>query len=224
LHRGLGQDLVVTGGDGRPRRLRFVALLEGSVLQDEIIVSERQFTRLFPQRSGYAFFLIDAPRGSAGAVGTELERLLNRYGFDVRPSSERLAGYFAVQNTYLSVFQSLGGLGLLLGSCGLGAVLLRNVWERRSELAVLRAVGFARRDLGWMVLAENALLVMLGLAAGIVPAAVAVAPHMVHRPQSLALGSLLIILSAVFAASMLSSIAALVSALRAPLVPALRKE
>ena len=35
---------------------------------------------------------------------------------------------------------STGGLGLLLGSVGLGVVVLRNVLERRGELALLLAV------------------------------------------------------------------------------------
>jgi len=44
-----------------------------------------------------------------------------------------------VQNTYLNTFQVLGALGLLLGSAGLGVVVLRNVLERRAELAAMLA-------------------------------------------------------------------------------------
>jgi ABC-type antimicrobial peptide transport system permease subunit len=36
---------------------------------------------------------------------------------------------------------------LLLGSAGLGVVVLRNVLERRGELGLLSAVGFRRREL-----------------------------------------------------------------------------
>ena len=60
---------------------------------------------------------------------------------EVTPAVRRLAAFNAVQNTYLSTFQVLGGLGLLLGSVGLGVVVLRNVLERRGELALLLAVG-----------------------------------------------------------------------------------
>ena len=66
------------------------------------------------------------------------------------------------------MFQALGGLGLLLGTVGLGAVLLRNALERRRELALLRAVGYRQRHLSLMVLAENALLLALGLGTGVV--------------------------------------------------------
>ena len=97
------------------------------------------------------------------------------------PTAERLQSYLAVENTYLSTFQALGGLGLLLGSLGLAVVLLRSVWERRGELALLRALGFRRLTLGWLVLAENGFLLLLGLAAGTVSALVAAAPHLVRQ-------------------------------------------
>ena len=66
-----------------------------------------------------------------------------------------MAGLLAVQNTYLSTFQSLGGLGLLLGTFGLATVQLCNVLERRGELALLRAAGFRRRTLVELVLLES---------------------------------------------------------------------
>ena len=57
----------------------------------------------------------------------------------LRSVPDRIAAFHRVENTYLSTFQSLGALGLLLGTAGLAAVLLRNVLERRRELALLRA-------------------------------------------------------------------------------------
>ena len=55
--------------------------------------------------------------------------------------------------------------------------LLRNALERRGELALLRALGFGRGRLGLIVVAEDALLLVLGLAAGTVAALPAVAPR-----------------------------------------------
>ena len=82
----------------------------------------------------------------------------------------------AVQNTYLSIFQLLGGLGLILGSIGLGLVVLRNVLERRSELAMLRAVGFDKTIIRKMLFDEHAGLMLGGLACGVISALVAVLP------------------------------------------------
>ncbi|HVR75258.1 MAG TPA: ABC transporter permease, partial [Planctomycetota bacterium] len=126
--------------------------------------------------------------------------------------------------TYLSTFEVLGGLGLLLGTVGLGTVLLRNVHERRGELAVLRAVGYSRGALAWIVLGETAFLLTLGLAVG---GGAALLP-VLARPGGLERGpgweSLAVLFLGIFAAGMASSVLALCSALRAPLIPALRAE
>ncbi|HLA83376.1 MAG TPA: ABC transporter permease, partial [Thermoguttaceae bacterium] len=52
----------------------------------------------------------------------------------------------------------------MLGTLGLAVVQLRNVVERRRELAVLRAVGLRSRQIAWLVLAENGFLLIAGLA------------------------------------------------------------
>ena len=138
---------------------------------------------------------------------------------------ERLAEFHRVENTYLATFQALGGLGLLVGTIGLAAVLLRNVLERRRELALLRAVGYAPRDLFAIVLAENAALLACGLLVGALSALVAIAPAAADRGVRLPLsmpGGLLLV--AVLAAGLLSSVIATRVALRASLVGALRSE
>jgi ABC-type lipoprotein release transport system permease subunit len=224
LRLGLGDELAITDQRGQTARLRLVALLRGSVLQGELIVAESQFLRLFPSIVGYAFYVIDTPAGRAAQVEQTLERELADYGLAVTPTERRLAELFAVQNTYLSTFQTLGGLGLLLGTVGLAAILLRNVWERRSELALLRTLGFSRAVIGLSVLAENAVLLAAGLAIGLLSAAVVVTPQVVARATPIPWASLLLTFLAVLGTGLLAGVLALISALRAPLLPALRLE
>lgn len=224
LHRGLGKDLIITDDLGREVRLRFVALLKGSALQGELVVSERNFVRMFPSISGYGFFLIETSSSTVRETAIALERELTSFGFDATPTADRLTSYFAVQNTYLSTFQTLGGLGLVLGTVGLAAVVLRNVRERRGELALMRAVGFSRGALGWVVLSESTWLVIAGLLAGVVPAMVAVGPHLWRDPSSLPWLSVGLTLSGVLAVGVGASAAALVPTLRSPLLQALRSE
>ena len=99
-------------------------------------------------------------------VTSLFQTALDSRGVTITPAQERLAAYLAVENTYLSTFQVLGGFGLLLGALGLAVVLLRNVWERRGELALLRALGYRRRALGWLVFAENAALLAARIRGG----------------------------------------------------------
>jgi putative ABC transport system permease protein len=83
----------------------------------------------------------------------------------------------------------LGGIGLLLGSLGLGVVVLRNVLERRGELGLLQAVGYRKRSLQWLVASENLALLVTGLVIGVVAAALAVLP--VARGADLPYGTLI---------------------------------
>ena len=204
--------------------MRFVALLADSALQDELIVSEKHFLKLFPSTAGYGFFLIDAPPGKVAEIEETLERELTPFAFEVITTRSRIQSYHAVQNTYLSTFQTLGGLGLVLGTIGLAIVMLRNVWERRSELALMRALGFSRSMLGRIILSENAVLVLAGLACGTVPALVAIAPHIAAQPETVPWLSMLLLIAGVALAGIGIGAVVLRPVLRAPLLEALRQE
>jgi ABC-type antimicrobial peptide transport system permease subunit len=107
---------------------------------------------------------------------------------------------------------------------GLGIVLVRNIIERRGELATLRACGYRRSSLTAMVLAENAFLLVVGTLIGSISALVAVAPRYLGGALQPPLGSLTITLALVLLVGMISSAASVWSALRVPLLPVLKEE
>lgn len=222
LHKALGEELEINDDSGQPVKLKLVAALSDSLLQGEVLMSEANFKRLFPSIPGQRVFLIDAPKpAEASAL---LEERLSDYGFDVQDAGAKLASFHQVENTYLSTFQALGALGLLLGTVGLAAVLLRNVLERRRELALLRATGYQSNHLAWLVLAENVLLLGCGLLTGVVSALIAIAPAFLARGGSLSLVSLGLLLLAVLATGLTASVLAVRTVLRAPLLASLRAE
>lgn len=224
LHKALGEEIVIDRGNG-PIRLRVVAALADSIFQGELLMSEANYLRLFPGEAGYRFLLVDAPRDRATQVAAEIENRLEDFGADAVLTGERLAEFHKVENTYLSTFQTLGGLGLLLGTVGLAAVLLRNVLERRKELALLGAVGYRRGHVIAIVIAENTLLLGCGLATGIACALVAIAPAVAERGGRLPTGtSAWLLLFAVFATGLISSLVATRAAMPARLLDALRAE
>ena len=224
LHKKLGDEIEIMTGVATPVRLRLVAALADSVFQGELLVSEKNFTRAFPEQEGYRFFLLDVAPEKTSEAATLLEDRLSDYGFDVTRTAERLAGFHRVENTYLSTFQTLGGLGLLLGTMGLATVLLRNVLERRRELALLRAMGYRSEHFTIMVVAENAWLLFCGLLTGAACALLAIAPALFSRGGQLPTLSMAILLMVVLVTGLAASLLATVAALRSPLLPALRSE
>ncbi len=227
LHVRVGDVLTYPVGASEQVNLRLVGLLRDSIFQGALLVSERQFTRFFPGRYGYSFFLIETKRDAPSQVVREcLESALGeRYGFGVRPTLDVLAEFAGIENLYLLSFQLLGGIGLMLGACGLGVVLLRNVWERSGELALLQALGYPKWLLAILLLIENGTVTLMGIGLGLMAALLGLVPHLSLGMDVLAIVMrLAILMVTVLATGIVSGILAVRKALRLPILAILRRE
>jgi ABC-type antimicrobial peptide transport system permease subunit len=113
---------------------------------------------------------------------------------------------------------------MVLGAVGTGLVVFRNAAARRRELAILRAVGLPPRQILGYLAAEHLYLVGGGLAAGIIPALVAVHPAIVRLGQELPVGLMATLIVAMIAAGLLGTLAAVSASSRLRLIEALRGE
>lgn len=224
LYHGIGETFTVDYPEAPQTTFRVAGLLSGSVLQGNLLISEADFRRLFPRLAGYRFFLIRTPPGQADRIAELLEDRLSDEGFDSVPATRRLAELLAVQNTYISTFQSLGGLGLILGTFGLAAVQLRSVQERRKELALLRAAGFRQVRLIRMLFWESVALLAGGTTLGVLCALVVVVPPLWRGALPLPWQDLAALLATVLVVGLVTALVAARAALRVPVVSALRGE
>ena len=222
LHHDPSDDFFLQDEFGKTLRLE-LETVEGSLFQSQLIISESNFVKYFPSQSGYQFFLIKTPPVLREETAQALEKTLGDYGFDLTAASARLASYRAVENTYISTFQSLGGLGVLLGTFGLALVLFRNIIERRGELATLRAFGFQRRLLSRMLFLESCFLLSIGMFIGIVAGLAAILASQGHLP-SFPWFSLTITLLFIFGFGIIANAVAVAVALRSPLLSTLKSE
>jgi len=223
LKTGVGGEVKVPDDTGGEITLRVVGTFADSPFQSELLMADADFVRLFPRQDGYRVFLVRTPPGKEAETARTLEIGLRTHGLTATATRARVAAYQAVVGAYLSTFQLLGGFGLLLGVLGLAVVVLRGVWERVGELALLRAVGYRTRALQFLVLAENAALLVVGLAAGGLAALASVAPH-VAGGASVPWGRLAGMLGLVLAVGLGVASAATAGILRVPVIPALRRE
>lgn len=204
LKKGIGKHILIPSQDDAQFALQVVGMLDGSVFQGVLLMTEDNLKRVDENVVGARYFLIETSQ--ADSVSTALETGLNDFGLDAEPVSERLAGFLAVQNTYLSTFQMLGGLGLLVGTFGLAAVMMRNVVERRREIALMRAVGFTTARVSRLILSENSVLLFWGIVLGTASALLAMLPHLRSTGADLPWQPLLVTLLAVAIAGSLASI------------------
>jgi len=220
----VGDTITIPDEKGADRKLRIVGAVANSILQGSLLIGEDSFIKLYPTENGYRELLIDAPPAQASEISNFLETSLADEGLSVTSTAKRLAEFNAVQNTYLSTFQALGGLGMLLGSFGLGLVVLRNVLERRGELALLQALGFSRGAVRWIILSEHLWLLVLGLLAGVVPALLAVLPAARVSTLPVPWGELSLTVAGIALCGALAAMLAVYMSLRQPLLGALRNE
>ena len=224
MGKKVGDTLDYTDERGRRFKVRLVGAVANSILQGNLLIAEDEFVARFPSETGFRMFLIDAPPENANEISKTLSRALRDTGLELTPAIAQLAEFNAVQNTYLSTFQILGGLGLLLGSVGLGVVVMRNVLERRGEFALLLAVGFRPRALKWLVMSEHGALLFCGLGIGLIAALAAVLPELLSPGAEAPWLSLALTLAAVMFSGAVWTWVAARLALRGKLLDALRNE
>lgn len=224
LGKKIGQYLTYRDENGRDFNLKIVGILKDSVLQGRLLISEDNFIDLFPSVDGMRMFLIETDWKNDSRQAVRFSRLYRDIGMEIISAGQKLAIFYEVENTYMAIFLVLGGLGLIVGSAGLGLVLLLNVLDRRAELAMMQAVGFSGEAVRWMLFVEHAVLLAAGVVCGLVPALLAVAPAITARGQDFPAGRIAVIIAALLISGGLWIWAAVAAAARRNFLEILKNE
>ncbi len=178
LQKQIGDTLLYRDESGKPLRLVLSGGLDNSVFQGKLLVSDSLFHLFYPSVNGSNLMLVRGQVKKQKEIANSLENLFRDYGLMATPAQERLAAFNAVENTYLSVFMILGALGLLIGTAGLGIVLWRNTTERRSQMALLLALGYQRSSVLLILLGEYLFILLAGLFLGLISALAGILPSL----------------------------------------------
>jgi putative ABC transport system permease protein len=224
LGKGVGDTVDYQDSAGNTFQVKIVGLLTGSILQGKMIISEQAYLSKYPDAAGYRFFLIDAKPERSAEISAHLTRQLEQRGLALEPTRQRLELFLSVQNTYIGIFTVLGGLGVLLGTAGIGVLIARHVLERRGELGLMQALGFRAGALRSMILGEHTVLLILGVILGVVTAALAVIPQLIERGSGLPLVFLGQLIAAVLGFGLVVCIIAVTTAVRGRLTDSIRRE
>lgn len=188
LKKAVGDTLLYKNEFGRTIKLLLVGGLNNSIFQGNILISDQNFQKHYPSVSGAKLILADFRNEDQIKI---LEDDLQDYGLIVQKANDRLAAFYSVENTYLNMFMLLGALGVMIGTLGLGIVLLRNMLERKKELALMKAIGFEQKAIFKLIMLENLFLLIVGLASGALAAVVGMLPSLFSDAFSMPLGFVL---------------------------------
>lgn len=198
LGKKLGDTLTYVNARGHEVRLLLIGGLANSVFQGNVIISSANFLEHFPSSGGSDVFLVEAPAPEEAALGQELGFIFRDHGWEMRSTRDKLAEFNSVENTYLGIFFLMGAFGMLLGTVGLAIILAKSMLERRSETALLRALGYPFQTLVRLFSSEYFLLFVAGMLAGTLAAILATLPTFLEGSQNIPSGFLALVLGVLF--------------------------
>lgn len=194
LFKKVGDTLFYTDERGHTLGVKIMGGLNNSVFQGNVIVSAELFRQYFPSTGGSKIILIDGAFAKRKEISDRLSYLFQDYGMVVTPASERLAQFNSVTNTYLTIFMMLSGLGIIIGTIGLGVVLMRNLAERKKEIALYQALGFNHKYIFRLIFTEHLFLLFSGIGIGAIAAFAGILPSFFSPTFQLPTTFLLLIL------------------------------
>ena len=103
-------------------------------------------------------------------------------------------------------------------------MVLRNLLERRRELAAMRAMGFSIHQLQNLAIREHAMMLLMGVAAGVSAAVIAVIPALMSAGAEVPYQLLGLTIIALLLSGAAWTVIAVSTALRGPILAALREE
>ncbi|HCT31305.1 MAG TPA: hypothetical protein DIW31_11385 [Bacteroidales bacterium] len=224
LKKALGDTLIYLNESGKKIKLLLVAALDNSIFQGNILIADSLFVQNFPSTSGSKIMLIDAPKANQEQLAQLLNSTLTDYGIELTSTSARLAEFNSVENTYLTVFMVLGGLGVIIGTFGLGVVLLRNMLERRSEIALMMAIGYRKKQIFRLILTENLFLLVIGLICGLASALIGILPSILSPAFTMPIGFVALLVLLVFVSGVVWIYFPTRNALKGNIINGLREE
>jgi putative ABC transport system permease protein len=187
LKKKPGDRIGYTDEQGNTFPLEIAGTLAGSVFQGSFIVDEQRFLERYPSTGGYQLFLAETSNDLT-EIRSILQRSLTDLGATVITTSDRLAAFNSVENTYISIFNVLGGLGVILGAAGLGIVTARNLAERRNEFSQLHQIGISRKIIRSLIFRETRHFILWAIGIGLLAAIISVLPALPQTGLLITLG------------------------------------
>ncbi len=224
LMKEIGDTLIYLDENGNQLKLLLVGGLAPSVFQGNVLIADSLFVKHFPSSSGSRTMLVDAYTEDKGSLNEILNTYLSDYGIEITSTTQRLAAFNSVTNTYLTVFLILGGLGVIIGTLGLGIIMIRNIIERKNELALLLALGYKKSTIFWLIMIENAFILITGILCGTLGAAIGILPSLLSPAFNMDLVSIAVILLVIILTGVLSVYFPVRYLLKRNLIDSLRNE
>ena len=167
LGKSLGDTLFYKNDKGQYVAILLAGTLSNTIFQGNILIDRHLFTEIWQETAGSEVFLLKTNEADKEDVKRLLSQALNEYGIRVTTTNDRLQQFNAVSDTYLTIFMTLGGLGLLIGLMSFVVVIRKSLVSRRYEIALYKSLGFTNDKIESILFQENCIVPLYAIITGI---------------------------------------------------------
>jgi putative ABC transport system permease protein len=168
LGKNIGDTLFYEVQSGQIAAIQIIGALTNSIFQGNILIDRNHFSEIWSEIAGSEVFLVKVQENEIESTKNLLSRALNEYGVRVSTTNDRLKQFNVVTDTYLTIFLTLGSLGLLLGIISFIIVVRKNLTMRRKEIDLYRTLGFTNPKIERTLYRENLFVPLYAIVVGVV--------------------------------------------------------
>jgi putative ABC transport system permease protein len=152
---------------GTRETLLVAGIREGDFAMNGVLLPASHVQAFAADSSISRHYVRVAPAAEVDEAASRLNGRFLTHGADARSFDRLTAGFLAQQTGFFRLIEGFLGLGLVIGIAGLGVVMVRAVRERRRQIGMLRAMGFAASTVRRAFVAEAAFIALQGIVVGI---------------------------------------------------------
>ena len=175
LMKSVGDTLFYQNDRGERIPMVIAGTYPTGIFHGNAIISSDDFRRLWPKEKGVEVLLMKSSRPDEAAE--ILSMAMGEYGLDVQSVKERISMFFEVTETYLIIFLTLGGLGLLLGIFSLMIIVRKNLTAQSATIKQYRAMGYSERLISQLLLRENLLVPFYAIVVGAIGSVISISAN-----------------------------------------------
>lgn len=202
---------IVDPLSGNERTLTVAAMAKADWIGNGVFYGRAGLDGLFaePPAASRAFVSATVP----DAVVEQLRTTFVANGIEADTIRDRVETALALNTAFFTLMEQFVGAGLVIGTAGIGVIMVRAVRERRREIGVLRALGFPTASVARAFVVEACFVSVEGVVVGMVTAIIAsyglassTASWAENLEWTLPVGALAVIAAITIVASLLASL------------------
>lgn len=194
LMKSMGDTLYYTDAHDNEVKLLIAGTLPNTVLQGNVVMDKGLFAKIWPELTGSQVALVRVNKTNVKQTAQLIAIALNEYGVRVNTTNERLKQFYQVTDTYLTIFLSLGGIGLLLGILSFLIVIRKNLTARSSDIRMYAMIGYRPETISQLLFKENVIVPVFAIVVGVTGALLSIGTGFANVSVSIWLLSLLLML------------------------------